>query len=133
MDPCVLVRHTIEAPLAPTSLENRTGELLGVPSCVWLHAGDVCAQLLFLHTFRILGSNRTTEAPMLAQGQGWRPEKFRLTLSMPVVNMHFADSHRAGRSPSSPLKKAPLTGFYPPAKHIAAKAVSPFSETMRTI
>ncbi|MCH7777394.1 MAG: hypothetical protein IH878_12775, partial [Gemmatimonadetes bacterium] len=34
---------------------------------------------------------------------------------------------------SSPLKKASLTGFHPMAKHIAAKAVSPSSETMRTI
>ncbi len=33
---------------------------------------------------------------------------------------------------SSPLKKAPLTGFHSMAKHIAAKAVSPSSETMRT-
>ncbi len=34
---------------------------------------------------------------------------------------------------SSPLKKAPLTGFHRTAKHIAAKAVSPSFETMRTI
>ena len=34
---------------------------------------------------------------------------------------------------SSLLKKASLTGFHPTAKHIAAKAVSPSSETMRTI
>ena len=34
---------------------------------------------------------------------------------------------------SSPLKKASLTGFHATAKHIAAKAVSPSSETMRTI
>ena len=36
-------------------------------------------------------------------------------------------------SPNSPLKKASLTGFHATAKHIAAKAVSPSSETMRTI
>ena len=34
---------------------------------------------------------------------------------------------------NSPLKKAPLTGFHPTAKHTAAKAISPSSETMRTI
>ena len=34
---------------------------------------------------------------------------------------------------NSPLKKAPLAGFHSTAKHIAAKAVSPSSETMRTI
>ena len=34
---------------------------------------------------------------------------------------------------SSPLKKASLTGFHATAKHIAAKAVSPSSETMRMI
>ena len=36
-------------------------------------------------------------------------------------------------SVSSPLKKASLTGFHATAKHIVAKAVSPSSETMRTI
>ena len=39
--------------------------------------------------------------------------------------------HSAGLN--SPLKKASLTGFHATAKHIAAKAVSPSSETMRTI
>ena len=34
---------------------------------------------------------------------------------------------------NSPLKKAPLTGVHPTAKHTAAKAISPSSETMRTI
>ena len=34
---------------------------------------------------------------------------------------------------SSPLKKALLTGFHSMAKHNATKAVSPSSETMRTI
>ncbi len=39
----------------------------------------------------------------------------------------------AAISLNSPLKKASLTGFHATAKHIAAKAVSPSSETMRTI
>jgi len=34
---------------------------------------------------------------------------------------------------NSPLKKASLTGFHLMSKHIAAKAVLPSSETMRTI
>ena len=34
---------------------------------------------------------------------------------------------------NSPLKKASLTGFHATTKPIAAKAVSPSSETMRTI
>ena len=38
-----------------------------------------------------------------------------------------------GHSLNSPLKKASLTGFHATAKHIVAKAVSPSSETMRTI
>ena len=42
-------------------------------------------------------------------------------------------STAAMRGANSPLKKASLTGFHATAKHIAAKAVSPFSETMRTI
>ena len=33
---------------------------------------------------------------------------------------------------NSPLKKSSLTGFHATTKHIAAKAVSPSSETMRT-
>jgi hypothetical protein len=37
-----------------------------------------------------------------------------------------------GQVLNSPLKKAPLTGFHAAAKHIAAMAVSPSSETMRT-
>ena len=36
-------------------------------------------------------------------------------------------------APNSPLKKALLTGFHSTAKHNATKAVSPSSETMRTI
>ena len=38
-----------------------------------------------------------------------------------------------GRTRNSPLKKALLTGFHSTAKHNATKAVSPSSETMRTI
>ena len=38
-----------------------------------------------------------------------------------------------GHAFSSPLKKALLTGFHSTAKHNATKAVSPSSETMRTI
>ena len=37
------------------------------------------------------------------------------------------------RCANSPLKKALLTGFHSTAKHNATKAVSPSSETMRTI
>ena len=40
---------------------------------------------------------------------------------------------RAGARQFSPLKKALLTGFHSTAKHNATKAVSPSSETMRTI
>ena len=38
-----------------------------------------------------------------------------------------------GVGPNSPLKKALLTGFHSTAKHNGTKAVSPSSETMRTI
>ncbi len=40
---------------------------------------------------------------------------------------------RRGGGLNSPLKKAPLTGFHATSQDIAAKAVSPSSETMRTI
>ena len=45
----------------------------------------------------------------------------------------FRDGMARGRGVSSPLKKALLTGFHSTAKHNATKAVSPSSETMRTI
>ena len=45
----------------------------------------------------------------------------------------FGNGDRYEGDVSSPLKKASLTGFHATAKHIAAKAVSPSSETMRTI
>ncbi len=45
----------------------------------------------------------------------------------------FHRLREAAWDPNSPLKKAPLTGFQPTAKHIAPKAFSPSSETMRTI
>ena len=48
----------------------------------------------------------------------------------------FLERFEAGNfceRPSSPLKKALLTGFHSTAKHNATKAVSPSSETMRTI
>ena len=38
-----------------------------------------------------------------------------------------------GYTAYQPVEKASLTGFHATAKHIAAKAVSPSSETMRTI
>ena len=52
----------------------------------------------------------------------------RLTMAMRDVD---AVVHAAALS--SPLKKALLTGFHSTAKHNATKAVSPSSETMRTI
>ena len=47
--------------------------------------------------------------------------------------LHVTEGADGHRDHSSPLKKASLTGFHATAKHIAAKAVSPSSETMRTI
>ena len=51
------------------------------------------------------------------------PDDPRLALSL----------YSLGRLLISPLKKAPLTGFHSTAKHNAAQAVSPSSETMRTM
>ena len=50
-----------------------------------------------------------------------------------VVVIQFLFKLVSGAALHSPLKKASLTGFHATAKHIAAKAVSPSSETMRTI
>ena len=52
------------------------------------------------------------------------------------LQQHFgvaARAERGAQGPNSPLKKALLTGFHSTAKHNATKAVSPSSETMRTI
>ena len=46
-----------------------------------------------------------------------------------IARFLYANTHKL----NSPLKKASLTGFHATAKHIAAKAVSPSSETMGTI
>ena len=43
------------------------------------------------------------------------------------------EAREADPDNNSPLKKALLTGFHSTAKHNATKAVSPSSETMRTI
>ena len=53
---------------------------------------------------------------------------FRWAVSVPEEHFKLLSGE-----PNSPLKKAPLTGFHPTAKHKVAKAVSPSSETMRTI
>ena len=50
-----------------------------------------------------------------------------------AVARRQADQLSAAAGLSSPLKKALLTGFHSTAKHNATKAVSPSSETMRTI
>ena len=51
-------------------------------------------------------------------------------LTTPMTAMRTA---KMALLPNSPLKKALLTGFHSTAKHNATKAVSPSSETMRTI
>ena len=60
-----------------------------------------------------------------------------LEIENPFTHYLFIDNNptRLGElaSLNSPLKKASLTGFHATAKHIAVKAVSPSSETMRTI
>ena len=60
-----------------------------------------------------------------------------LEIENPFTHYLFIDNNptRLGELASlySPLKKALLTGFHSTAKHNATKAVSPSSETMRTI
>ena len=57
-----------------------------------------------------------------------RPIYSRASFDRPYANIGLAIN-----PPNSPLKKALLTGFHSTAKHNATKAVSPSSETMRTI
>ena len=52
--------------------------------------------------------------------------------TVPLAVGKWYDFHEFGWY-ISPLKKALLTGFHSTAKHNATKAVSPSSETMRTI
>ena len=60
------------------------------------------------------------------------PDPFDVTsLNVMLRNVEIRKGYRF--DPSSPLKKALLTGFHSTAKHNATKAVSPSSETMRTI
>ena len=56
-----------------------------------------------------------------------------VTRKVQVPEIDVNTSRTSPADVSSPLKKASLTGFHATAKHIAAKAVSPSSETMRTI
>ena len=58
---------------------------------------------------------------------GWSLEGSAITVAPPRVGKG------ALIALNSPLKKALLTGFHSTAKHNATKAVSPSSETMRTI
>ena len=60
-------------------------------------------------------------------GQGVGPAR------APTGTRGSGDEFAVGVALNSPLKKALLTGFHSTAKHNATKAVSPSSETMRTI
>ena len=105
---------------------------------------------------RMLGKNKSV-CVLTASKKHLSSEFFEavgVTREMPVIlaglddSKEFNASHMDGTSlemdvdqlrsdavnaVNSPLKKASLTGFHATAKHIAAKAVSPSSETMRTI
>jgi hypothetical protein len=62
-----------------------------------------------------------------------KPLSLHIDGEIEVMDANLLYAHPDGRKVNSPLKKAPLTGFQPTAKHNVAKAVSPSSETMRTI
>ena len=64
----------------------------------------------------------------LALAQGVEPPEVQKRTT--IFNVGTVDPDQ---SLNSPLKKALLTGFHSTAKHNATKAVSPSSETMRTI
>ena len=57
----------------------------------------------------------------------------RIVLFDVLEHFSYFEGRRLLARLSSPLKKALLTGFHSTAKHNATKAVSPSSETMRTI
>ena len=83
------------------------------------------------------GIARETVRKMLRHSEppGYRrrqpPKRPKLAPFTDIIDRILEEDRTVHRN--SPLKKASLTGFHATAKHIAAKAVSPSSETMRTI
>ena len=71
------------------------------------------------------------EQPGIRGDLGTVEFKLQSTVKNDPKAPRFRFTHRVCHS--SPLKKALLTGFHSTAKHNATKAVSPSSETMRTI
>ena len=91
----------------------------------WTHEADPDA-LLFYNDYGIEGF-RDGDYRKAKEDGTYRYIKGMIERKVPIHGVGF-QMHL-----SSPLKKAPLTGFHPTAKHTAAKAISPSSETMRTI
>ena len=89
-------------------------------------------------TNRLLGKPTTEYAEEVMDRIGVeKTEESVAALSQAILKAHaaaIAMLERGIEPPplNSPLKKAPIPGFQPTVKHIAAKAVSPSSETMRT-
>ena len=74
--------------------------------------------------------------PLLVIVIGWAfefPPDLHLMLLATAVSSTVFAAPTVAHLLNSPLKKALLTGFHSTAKHNATKAVSPSSETMRTI
>ena len=63
-------------------------------------------------------------------GDDWGRQELEIEKDETIIPGAIDDT---GQPVNSPLKKALLTGFHSTAKHNATKAVSPSSETMRTI
>ena len=118
---CIAERHE-------TEMTWSTGLVLDNLNCeidfaAWYRRGSVLdgerdEPIFFVGEAKSFGKNSIDDAAVASLRQV--AERF------PGMMMVFS-------SLSSPLKKAPLTGFHPTAKHNVAKAVSLSSETTRTM
>ena len=144
-------RRNAEIPVPPECREMiRRGALLAVN-----HSGGKDSQAMTILLSRIVPREQTivVHAPLgevewpgtMAHVEATIPEGVPLILAPVTSGKSLLDRiEERGKWPdparrwctsdfNSPLKKASLTGFHATVKHIAAKAVSPSSETMRTI
>ena len=87
------------------------------------------------HLEKLKGAKNRKE---LAKLLGFKPSAltsiiYQTPLALKYTTFDIPKKTGGSRTINSPLKKALLTGFHSTAKHNATKAVSPSSETMRTI
>ena len=114
------------------------GAFLGaiVLSAIWNEASPTNVVLYFLimaEPFLLIAAIASREWSTRSIERFKRGLLLLLMIHLFLAYAQWSIFGQYGDDVNSPLKKASLTGFHATAKHIAAKAVSPSSETMRTI